>query len=313
LHAFRLVDQLVEGIFYMHSKGITHENLGPSNLLLTGHAETLKIVGFSKTAARNACGSSSEINQLRAATGDWLQELAHESRAWMAPEQIRGDQITPSVDVWSCGLCTAFMLLGRHPFSSKTLAPDVTKGDHVLRKAVRSMCKGKLHISQLQGLSHGAIAFLAACLQGNVGRRLCTRELRLHPMLMMHTFQDPELQHQDSLQSSIRQFQSKSLGSMPRLIPKEKRIPKTLCSRTINELPYMTRVRAGKACASEQSDSKPHTLSEGPAARASRRADLVVRSWGSEGVQRPSMTLDSLPIMAAGRTRHAAFARDRAA
>jgi len=183
-HAWRLADQMVEGIHYVHGKGLVHQNLQPTNLLLTKHAQMLKIAGFSKSAT--TCDNDIGLQTVPTPTDTWqrLHDLAHESKAWMAPEQICFDQATKAVDIWSCGLCVGFMMLRRHPFSSKTLDSRDDLNEHTLRKAVRSMCRGKSPEVQLKCLSLGARSFLEVCLYRQPVARVCAKVLRLHPVLV---------------------------------------------------------------------------------------------------------------------------------
>jgi len=209
-HAWRLVDQMVEGIHYVHSKGLVHQNLQPSNLLLTECVQTLKIVGFSKSA--RACDNGTILQSVQprtpAATDSRqsLNELAHESKAWMAPEQICADQVSQRGDIWSCGLCVAFMLLCRHPFTSKTLTSCNDLNAHILRKAVRSMCRRKPPEGYLHGLSIGAKSFLEVCLQRHSAARVCSKVLRLHPMLVPNILEHPQKTGKDGLMSSSNTF-----------------------------------------------------------------------------------------------------------
>jgi len=207
--AFMFVDQMVEGLHYMHSKKIVHQNIQPSNLLLTRRAETLKIAGFSK-AVKKECDMP--IRPQR----EQMRELAHESKAWMAPEQICGAQKSELVDIWACGLCAGFMLLCRHPFSSKTLTSDDAANNSVLRKAVKSMCRAKLPVVLLQGLSTNAVAFLEVCLRSNPATRVSSQELRLHPVLIWNAME--KSQHQcceNRFHAFIDTFRGKIFGCRP--------------------------------------------------------------------------------------------------
>jgi len=216
-HAFRLIDQMVEGIYYLHKKGIVHQNIQPSNVLLARHAEALKIAGFSK-AERSGFDLKPAARQREVPVAlhrEQLHELAHESKAWMAPEQICGCQKSPLVDVFSGGLCAGFMLLGRHPFSSKTLTSDEAANAHVLRDAVKSMCRGKRPAVQQQGMSTSAVAFLEACLRRKPAARVSSQDLRLHPVLLHNAVDDKHPSQVKSLQASVEAFRAKTCGCLP--------------------------------------------------------------------------------------------------
>jgi len=52
---------------------------------------------------------------------------------YMAPEQLRGEDVSPAWDVWALGLIAFEMLTGRHPFSAMALTRtggSLPAGDH---------------------------------------------------------------------------------------------------------------------------------------------------------------------------------------
>ena len=93
--------QLINGIEYIHSKGISHRDLKPENLLLAEN-KILKIIDF---------GLSHEFE------GDELLKTKCGSPSYAAPEIICCQFYDGfKVDVWCCGIILYAMLCGYLPF-----------------------------------------------------------------------------------------------------------------------------------------------------------------------------------------------------
>ena len=94
--------QILDGIIYLHTKGVTHRDLKPPNILLAreGGLGHIKIVDF-------GCGKTAE-NAMATRIG---------TPVFMAPELLigpRGNCYTRAVDLWSAGV-VLFLLLGGTP------------------------------------------------------------------------------------------------------------------------------------------------------------------------------------------------------
>ncbi len=86
----------------IHSAGIVHRDLKPSNVVLSPFGP--RVIDFGIARALDA------VSNL---TGD-LQQLG--TPAFMAPEQIQGEQVTPAVDIFAWGGLITFAATGRYPF-----------------------------------------------------------------------------------------------------------------------------------------------------------------------------------------------------
>ncbi len=86
----------------IHSAGIVHRDLKPSNVVLSPFGP--RVIDFGIARALDA------VSDL---TGD-LQQLG--TPAFMAPEQIQGEPVTPAVDIFAWGGLITFAATGRYPF-----------------------------------------------------------------------------------------------------------------------------------------------------------------------------------------------------
>jgi len=105
--AANIVNQIINGVKYLHSLGIAHRDLKPENLLCSGEDNmTIKIAdfGLSKIFAGGA--------QLITSCG---------TPDYAAPEVLTGEQsYEKSVDLWSVGVITYVLLCGYPPFYATT-------------------------------------------------------------------------------------------------------------------------------------------------------------------------------------------------
>nr|WP_314176271.1 serine/threonine-protein kinase [Streptomyces sp. DSM 40971] len=99
--ALGLVARVAEALQSIHAAGVIHRDLKPSNIILT--AEGPKVIDFG--IARAADVTSVTGTGMRAGTP-----------AYMAPEYIRGQELTEAVDVFALGLVAHFAASGRLAF-----------------------------------------------------------------------------------------------------------------------------------------------------------------------------------------------------
>jgi serine/threonine protein kinase len=107
--------QACAGLDYAHRHGIIHRDVKPGNLMIIGGpAErggdmTTKLADFGIARA----SEQSRITQVGSVVG---------TAAYLAPEQARGDEATPSSDVYSLGVVLYQFLTGRLPYEGASLA-----------------------------------------------------------------------------------------------------------------------------------------------------------------------------------------------
>lgn len=84
----RLVQGLVEALAALHERGLVHLDLKPDNVLVNDRDEVM-LLDFGLARVRDAATRPGEVSG---------------SAAWMAPEQLMLDAITPAADIYSAGL-----------------------------------------------------------------------------------------------------------------------------------------------------------------------------------------------------------------
>ncbi len=109
----KLFRQVCSAVAYAHARLVVHRDLKPSNVLVTadGTAKLLDF-GIAKVLDTNDLASHKTVTQLGMMTPQYA-----------SPEQIRGEQVTTSGDVYSLGLLLHEILTGKpaFDFSDKSL------------------------------------------------------------------------------------------------------------------------------------------------------------------------------------------------
>ncbi|HUE52851.1 MAG TPA: protein kinase [Terriglobales bacterium] len=125
--ALNLGVQLAQGLEAAHEQGIVHRDLKPGNLRLTRKGQ-LKILdfGLAKLAPRvDASTLTESLSCERSFSG---------TLPYMAPEQLRGQQVDERSDIWATGAVLYEMTTGQRPFPEKH-PPQLI--DDILRQAAK--------------------------------------------------------------------------------------------------------------------------------------------------------------------------------
>ncbi len=99
--------QMAEGLAAAHERGILHRDLKPGNLGLTSDGR-LKILDFG--LAKLLESGPEDVTQSKTGMG-----LAKGTLAYMAPEQLRGENIDARVDIYAAGGVLYEMATGKRP------------------------------------------------------------------------------------------------------------------------------------------------------------------------------------------------------
>ncbi len=106
--------QACAGLEYAHRHGIIHRDVKPGNLMITGGPAgggemTCKLTDFGIAKAVE----QTRITQVGSVVG---------TAAYLAPELVRGEEATPTTDVYSLGVVLYQFLTGRLPYEGSSLA-----------------------------------------------------------------------------------------------------------------------------------------------------------------------------------------------
>jgi tRNA A-37 threonylcarbamoyl transferase component Bud32 len=100
--ALAITGEILNGLAAIHAAGIVHRDIKPHNILLS--SGTPKVTDFG-IARFNGAASATR-------TG-----VALGTASYMAPEQARGEAVTPAADIYATGVMLYEMITGRLPFS----------------------------------------------------------------------------------------------------------------------------------------------------------------------------------------------------
>ena len=151
--ASRVVQQIVEGVEYLHQNKIAHTNLKPENVLF-GDDDNVKLSDF----------AFNKIMQMKN-----LQIVSSGSPEFLPPELLVDKEPTFESDVWNIGVLAYFLLTGNSPFPGSQF------------KKYQAIASGKVELGEEFGFSDEARDFIQKCLTKDVKSRITIKDALQHP------------------------------------------------------------------------------------------------------------------------------------
>ncbi|MGZ7039462.1 MAG: serine/threonine-protein kinase, partial [Thermoanaerobaculia bacterium] len=118
--ALEIADAVAAGLCAAHDRGIVHRDLKPENVFITKDG-AIKILDFGLATMRSKPRTEDEATEILATKAGQMIGTA----AYMAPEQIRGEQVTAAADIFAFGCMLYESIAGHRPFRGENLVAVV--------------------------------------------------------------------------------------------------------------------------------------------------------------------------------------------
>ncbi len=104
--------EIAEALEYLHSKGLTHGKLTPEKILIAdGHVKVTDL----------------RLNRIKRRRWDAQKRAELEVAAYLAPEQLMGQGVSPQADLYSLGVIMHELVTGQLPFPPESLKQMVQR------------------------------------------------------------------------------------------------------------------------------------------------------------------------------------------
>jgi serine/threonine protein kinase len=109
-----IIQQVSNALGAAHEHGIIHRDLKPENVMISKLPEgydRVRLIDFGIAKIKASVVGTTTVTGLFAAG----------TVAYMSPEQLRGEKITPASDIYALGIIAFEMVTGRRPFAAETM------------------------------------------------------------------------------------------------------------------------------------------------------------------------------------------------
>ncbi|CAN9505491.1 unnamed protein product [Ophioblennius macclurei] len=154
------MQQIVEGLSYMHQQNIVHLDLKPENIVCVDTAGTaVKLIDF---------GLASKLE------GNTPLKVMHGTPEFVAPEVINFEPVCLATDMWSIGVICYILLSGESPFQGNSDAETL---------ASVTAAEWEFDEESFEDITEEAKHFISSLLNKDTRRRLSCNEALAHPWM----------------------------------------------------------------------------------------------------------------------------------
>lgn len=146
--ALGIVRQVLAGLAHAHSRGVVHRDIKPDNIVLTeaiGLGHQVRILDFG-------------LARLRDTVTGLTQGMPLGTPSYMAPEQIRGEEVDARTDLYSVGVLLFELLTGKKPFNGERAAAVMLQHQEASPPTLSSIIPGAGFSQELEQLVGKALA-----------------------------------------------------------------------------------------------------------------------------------------------------------
>ncbi|XP_062294317.1 myosin light chain kinase, smooth muscle [Scomber scombrus] len=156
----RYMQQIVEGISFMHQQNIIHLDLKPENIVCVDTTGTsVKIIDF---------GLASRLDS------NTPLKVMHGTPEFVAPEVISYEPVCLATDMWSIGVICYILLSGESPFQGNSDAETL---------ALVTAAQWEFDEESFDEITDEAKNFISSLLNKDSRRRMCCEEALAHPWM----------------------------------------------------------------------------------------------------------------------------------
>ena len=122
--ALDVARQIADALQTAHRKGIVHRDLKPENIMLVDRQDddTVKIMDFGIARILAATGDSDDDGDADDETRLTREGMVYGTPHYMSPEQVAGDDVDATTDLYALGIILFEMLTGEPPFDGDNIA-----------------------------------------------------------------------------------------------------------------------------------------------------------------------------------------------